>query len=181
MQANARRLSNEGCYRVTRNASEALIFISVDFIAGATRLRELVAELETIGSIKFVSSVFKKYLNSRSEDLNSILAVVVRLQTTMEFPQVFEVLKFRHEENSRKGADLSEHLVLLAYDSEVFLHPDQNLPSSQLHGDALTLRCASEAWGDYKHPVLGQTLNELVSSSLSQAKIEFFAQGHTLV
>jgi hypothetical protein len=161
--------------------NEALIFISVDFMAGATRLRELVSELETFGKITTVSSVFKKYLNSRSEDLNSILAVAVKVQSIMDFPQVFEILHFRQEENSRKGEALSENLVLLAYGQEVFLHPDQNLPSSLLHGDPLTLRCASEAWGDYKHPVLGQTLNELVSSSLSQIKIEFFAQGHTLL
>lgn len=155
-----------------------LISITTDLMAGVTRLEKIIAELKQMGEIAAVSSIYKKYLNQRSEDLNSELVMVLKLEAEKEFEVVFQFLR-RIEKQYQSGSSTTA-LILLSFDQSIRLFPGQNLPSPLLHMDPLTLRCASEAWGSYEHPVLGQTLNELVRSQKPLAHVEFFAQGRSL-
>jgi hypothetical protein len=157
------------------SAHAILVLIAIDLVAGQRRLKEIVHSLSEIGSVTGTSSVYKRFLTSRSEDLNSELVMVLKLQTE-QFPEdIFRTLHEKQQDLLRSG-----HFVLLVYDNLVRLMPGQNLPSSLLHTDNLTLRCAAEAWGAYEHPVLGQTLNELVRSHEPLSNVEFFAQGRSL-
>jgi hypothetical protein len=155
----------------------ALISITLELTLGSQRLKEAVSTLEGIGQIIGVSSVYKRYLNYRMEDLNSELVVVLKMETEKTAEEIFRFLK---GSQLQQIAPKAEACVLLAYDNQVRLLPGQNLPSPLLRSDGLTLRCAAEAWGSYEHPVLGQTLNELVRSNESLPQAEFFAQGRSL-
>lgn len=155
-----------------------LILVSIDLVAGQSKLKEIANSFQAIGQVVETSSVYKKYLNARSEDLNSELIFVLKVETEKD---VSEIFKFLENEQSRFATEDRGAFVLLTYDHLLRLFPGQNLPHPLLHSDKLTLRCAAEAWGAYEHPVLGQTLNELVRSSDPLAHVEFFAQGRNLI
>ncbi|MEZ0392664.1 MAG: hypothetical protein ACAH59_10635 [Pseudobdellovibrionaceae bacterium] len=157
---------------------KSLIWISVDLMAGLSRLQKVIHQFQSLGEVTEVSSIYKKYLNQRSEDLNSELVLVAKVDTTKNLEDIFHFL--HTTENQQRLSSPSLNLILLTIDGMVRLFPGQNLPSPLLHTDALTLRCASEAWGDYIHPVLGQTLNQLVRSMQPLSHVEFFAQGRSL-
>jgi len=158
----------------------ALIWISTDLMAGTARLVYLIQQLQELGEVAHMSSIYKKFLSERSEDLNSNLVLVVRLSTSRDLEDIFVILQSLEKNKEVTLGANPENLVLLAYDQEIRMMPGQNLPSPKLHTDTLTLRCAAEAWADYHHPVLGQTLQELVRFSDPLKHIEFFAQGRSL-
>jgi len=54
----------------------ALISISIELTLGPQRLKEIVSTMEAIGHPVGISSIYKRYLNYRMEDLNSELVVV---------------------------------------------------------------------------------------------------------
>lgn len=152
----------------------ALILLTTDFVTGMTEIRKQVNLVQDWGDIEKASSVYKRFLNSRSEDLNSELVLVVKLITDKSLAELFSAMKSL---NTLKTNPLSPHpYTLLSYGGTTRLVPGENLPHPLLHSDSLTLRCAAEAWGEYEHPVLGQTLNELVKSDRSFSNVEFYSQ-----
>lgn len=106
--------------------------------------------------------------------------MVLRLNTALEMNELFDGLQTLEGNRDVAFGGTQENLLLLSYDQEIRMMPGENLPSPKLHTDTLTLRCAAEAWGDYRHPVLGQTLQELVRLSDPLKHVEFFAQGRIL-
>ncbi len=159
---------------------KALILISSDLVAGIDRLKKIGSEISELSEIQEISSVYKKFLNIRSEDLNSELVVVLKVQTAMTSENLFDCLKQHKSPRVHQQLTDYESLSILCYDDEVRMFPGQNLPSPLLHSDALALRCAAEVWGHYRHPVLKKTLNELVKSNPTLNHVEFFAQGNGL-
>jgi 7,8-dihydro-6-hydroxymethylpterin-pyrophosphokinase len=158
---------------------QALIYISVEFTSGLERLRHVFQELRESGETIGVSSVYKRFLTSRHEDLNSEICLVVKFETTFneaELDQALQKINGELLQAPRKHG----HCLLLSYDQTVQLLPLLTLPHPQLRNDGLTLRCAAEVWGGYGHPVLGQSLNELVKLSEPMQTTEFFAQGKGL-
>ena len=145
-------------------------------MAGSHRLQTLIREIQEIGKIVTGSSIYKRFLNSRMEDLNSELIFVVKLETQKNEIQVFDFLRKKEMISPRFGMSKPETYTMLAFDQNTRLVPGENLPSPLLHQDPLTLRCASDAWGSFEHPVLGQTLNELVKSHQSVERTEFYSQ-----
>lgn len=154
----------------------ALIFISIDFVAGPKRLEDISIELGKIGIITSTSSVYKRYLNERSEDLNSELVMVMKVDTTKSAMELFALLRTAEKPRDPMKQARMETLSVLSFDQMTRMVPGQNLPSSLLQNDRLALRCAAEAWGAYEHPVLGQSLNEIVKSGKETAGVEFFSQ-----
>lgn len=148
----------------------ALLFLAADFADGLTGLSRLVYRISDLGRITGISSIYKRYHDYSSENFNSDLVLSIRLETSLSSYELHRSLE-----------GISTGLILLAWDQEVNMHPGRNLPHTDLHSDSLTLRCAAEAWGSYEHPVLGQTLNEIVKSDHRFEKVEFFAQGQTVL
>jgi hypothetical protein len=161
-------------------AHSALIWTSTDLMAGLDRLKTRVQQLADVGDIARVSAVYKKFLSHRSEDLNSLLVLAIRLNTDLGSDQLFAILQSLAKNDEPTSGGENESLILLAFDQEIRLMPGQNLPHLKLHTDTLTLRCAAEAWGEYQHPVLGQSLQDLVRFSDPLIHVEFFAQGRSL-
>ncbi len=158
----------------------ALIWTSTDLMAGLERLKSRIQQIGSVGDIVRVSSVYKKFLSHRSEDLNSLLVLAIRLTTDLPSDQLFAILQSLEKNDEPASGGEHESLILLAFDQEIRMMPGQNLPHIKLHTDTLTLRCAAEAWEEYRHPVLGQTLQDLVRFSDPLKHVEFFAQGRSL-
>lgn len=147
-----------------------LFFITADFANGLEGLKAIIQQLAFIGRITGVSSIYKRYHDYSSENFNSDLVISIRMETSLAHHDLHMALQ-----------KISSGILILAYDQEVNMYPGKNLPHTDLHSDSLTLRCAAEAWGTYEHPVLGQTLNEIVRSDNKFEKVEFFAQGRTVL
>lgn len=171
-----RTLRTERHSEIVNQSHSILIRISVDLVAGASHLQTTVRELQDVGRMTAASSVYKRFLNSRMEDLNSELILVIKMETLKSESEIFQFLKKKGNGGPRIGLSKPDSYLLLAYDSATRLVPGENLPNPLLHQDSLTLRCASEAWGAYEHPVLGQTLDELVKFNQSVERTEFFSQ-----
>lgn len=148
----------------------ALLFVASDFANNLDGLRDLIFKIGSLGRITGVSSVYKRYLEFNVENFNSELVMALQMEVAIEHQELHQMLPM-----------LSPGISLLAFDQEVHLYPGKNLPHPDLHADSLTLRCAAEAWGTYEHPVLGQTLNEIVRSDVTMERIEFFAQGRQVL
>lgn len=153
-----------------------LIFISIDLVSGEERLKNISRELRQAGTILAASSVYKRYLNERLEDLNSELVMVFKMQTKKSEMELFQLLKRIEKAPKQHQPGSSETILLLSYDQKTRMVPGQNLPNLLLHQDWLALRCAAEIWGTYEHPVIGKSLNEVVGSQLGLGSVEFFSQ-----
>lgn len=138
---------------------------------------EIIDRLGKIGKLDAVSTLYKKFRTTRSEDLNSSLTLVARWTVGLSAEEIFNVLSEMRLENSWHNGD---DVTLLGIADEVRLVPGENLPNPALHGDSVILRCAAEVYGDYFHPVLGQTLTELVLCSDPASNAEFFSQGRSI-
>lgn len=162
---------------MTTESHVVLILVAIDLVAGSSRLKEIFYDFQEIGVVESASSVYKRFLNKRSEDLNSELVVVVKLETRLSYTDLLNYLRKKERPRNLQNFTEAENFLLLSYDKMTRMVPGENLPHPLLHGDPLTLRCAAEAWGLYEHPVLGQTLGELVrSNSSGNSNVEFYAQ-----
>lgn len=159
----------------------ALVYFSADLLAGLGFLRKLATDLMDQVQIEAVSSIYKRYLTPRREDLNSELCVVLKISTTLDLHTLGNYFDSQQVERGQNGSPATVRAILLSYSNQVLLTPKRPLPHPQLHSDPLTMRCAAEIYGSYGHPVLGQTLNELVKSSETPESIEFFSQGRSLL
>jgi 7,8-dihydro-6-hydroxymethylpterin-pyrophosphokinase len=153
---------------------QTLVHVTVDLVGGTPIAQNLVTELSKIGSVNAVSSVYKRYLGKNRVDLNATIEVVLRYSTDCA---VDELLWHFRQQTQEKKAKLN----LLSYDDLVVLSPQLTLPHPSLHTDFLIIRCASEAWPHYEHPIMQKTLSEIAATALPAVDAEFFLQGKSLV
>lgn len=156
--------------------SSGLILISTDFVSGAKRLSQILTQIKSFGAIELGSSVYRKYLGAKAEDLNSEICLVVKLRTFLTDRELIRGLRELTTEELKTRYREPEKILLLCYDDKIQVIPGLNLPHPILHSDGLTLRCAAEVWPEYSHPVLGQTLNELVRCRPVTSEFDFFSQ-----
>jgi 7,8-dihydro-6-hydroxymethylpterin-pyrophosphokinase len=161
-----------------KKEKSSLILISMDLMAGLPRLQEIVSQLQELGEVQGISSIYRKFFNRRAEDLNSNLILAVRLCTELSIEKIFSSVQ---KIESQLQKNYPGQLVLLADAQEVRLIPGQNLPHPDLQTDALTIQCAAEAWPDFRHPILQKTLLELAKTREPLPQVEFFAQGKSLI
>ncbi|PWU17755.1 MAG: hypothetical protein C5B49_08315 [Bdellovibrio sp.] len=76
----------------------------------------------------------------------------------------------------------NENLVLkiLTYGSRVELNPRHPFPHPDLRRERIFVQCAAEVEPSFIHPILGQTLLQLVNSDRRSIMADFFAQGLNL-
>lgn len=153
---------------------QTLVHIVTDLVGGTVVAQNLVSEMEKLGQIASVSSVYKRYLSNSRVDLNANIEAVVRLATDCEVDEL--LWHFKQTISGKKAA-----LNLLSFDDLVVLSPQLTLPHPSLHTDFLIVRCASEAWAQFEHPIIQKTLSEVASMTMPAADAEFFMQGKSLV
>lgn len=161
---------------MTEKPHLALILAKMDFISATETINLVSRKMSEFGTVVAASSVYKRYLNERSEDLNSELVMVAKIKTNKSEMELFRLLKTNEIIPGPHQFGRTGKFLLLSYDQKTRMVPGQNLPHLLLRTDLLVLRCAAEAWGDYEHPVLGQSLNEIVGLQTELASVEFFSQ-----
>jgi 7,8-dihydro-6-hydroxymethylpterin-pyrophosphokinase len=153
---------------------QTLVHIAVDLVGGTPVAQNLIVELGNIGVVKNLSSVYKRYLGQNRVDLNANIEAVLHFGTNCAVDEL--LWHFKQYTKEKKA-----NLTLLSYDDLVVLSPQLTLPHPHLHTDFLVVRCASESWPHYEHPIMQKTLSEIASSALPAVDAEFFLQGKSLV
>ncbi len=157
--------------------NKALILVAAELTTGMQKINDSLREISKICPILASSAVYKRYHNNRKEDLNSEICSVILLQTEFSILELADLLR----KFSGSRSDRSELVVrILSFGDEVRLTPSIPLPNPALHSDYLVLKCATEIYGKYLHPVLGKTLDEILAGLNTGELIEFFAQPKAL-
>ncbi|GIL17227.1 MAG: hypothetical protein BroJett040_09780 [Oligoflexia bacterium] len=157
--------------------NQALVVVVSDLASGERHLKKMVRELEKISKVKTISSVYKKNHHHQYDSLNSQLWVALRVETDDDPRPFYQKLR----QIGDGGTQYSRGQVqLLVFNSLIQLDPAMPLPHPLLQSEKVALKCAAEAWGQYEHPILGQTLNELVMSYPDPESLEFYFQGAQL-
>lgn len=148
----------------------ALLSIEMATVDAAQDLAKIKYQLPQEVFIKTSSSIYKRYLSRAFQDLNSTVFMVLKVETEFGFEKLFDEMK-----------RTNLFWKILVFDQIVRISPNLTLPSPALNEDPALLRCAAEAWPEYRHPILGQSLNELVKSVHSFDDVEFHAQGKEIL
>lgn len=159
---------------MTNSSHHTLVHLTTDLVGGTPIAQTLLLELEKVGKIVSISSVYKRYLGTNRVDLNANIEAIVRFATDCAVDELLWHFK-------QFVRDKKIHLNLLSYDDLVVLSPQLTLPHPSLHTDFLIVRCASEAWPQFEHPIIQKTLGEIASLALPAVDAEFFLQGKSLV
>jgi 7,8-dihydro-6-hydroxymethylpterin-pyrophosphokinase len=167
---------------MTRESHDSLIYISLDLVGGVEKAKALLQGLCEVGTIESISSAYKRFLTPDRVDLSAHLEFVVRLKSLMNVEQTLaKVLELSAESESGMSHRSHRELTLLTFDTQILMSPRLTLPFPQLHTDPLIIRCASEAWGAYEHPIYQVTLSEIARSARPVHEAEFYLQGKSLV
>jgi len=159
---------------MTKLNHHTLVHLVTDLVGGTSMAQNLLSEMEKVGHVVAISSVYKRYLGRNRVDLNASIEAIVRFATDCAVDELLWHFKQFISEKKIK-------LNLLSYDDLVVLSPQLTLPHPSLHTDFLVIRCASEAWAQFEHPIIQKPLSEIASASLPAVDAEFFLQGKSLV
>ncbi|MNT06764.1 hypothetical protein D3C72_1414450 [compost metagenome] len=167
---------------MNRETHDSLIYISLDLVGGLDKAKALLRSLNEIGTVESISSVYKRFLNKDRVDLQAYMEFVIRYSSKMNMDQTLDKVLSISEQVQPGMAQRSHfELVLLTFDNAILMSPRLTLPFPHLHTDPLVIRCASEAWGAYEHPIYQVTLSEIARSARPVHEAEFFLQGKSLV
>ncbi len=157
--------------------NSGLLLIAAPLALGIPSLKKLTQELDGL-DIYRISSVYRRVDEGTEGTLTSEVMAVLLISTSEELSLLLERL------NKLKKQNLGVRCELLTFNHDVRLDPEAPIPHPDLHLDPLVLRCASEIRGEFEHPVLGQSLQELVkssSSSFGEPRFEFLTRGESLL
>lgn len=116
-----------------------------------------------------LSNIYRTEGQALNRGWLSELWAVVRIETELTYLDSAQ-LKTRPEDSQIES-------TLLAWGSEVLLNPIAPLPNPNLHRQRVFLQCSAELEPKLVHPILGQSLVELVNLEQRPLDAEFFAQG----
>ncbi|WP_413559246.1 hypothetical protein [Bdellovibrio sp. HCB209] len=160
----------------------SLISVTLDLMGGENKARELLSKISECGDILNVSSIYKRYTSDARNDLAARIEFVIRFETMMSVEQHLHLVLSLCDEGSSGLVQRSHvEMILLAYDDMILMSPRLTLPYPQLHTDALIIRCAAEAWGQYEHPIYQKTLSEISKTARTVRDAEFYKQGKSLI
>jgi 7,8-dihydro-6-hydroxymethylpterin-pyrophosphokinase len=172
----------------------ATFLLGVESLGGGSQesvLKKLLVELNEIMDVVATSSIYQIF---DTESLDSgkshprlgyseqgHLGVVFKAQSQIAPLQLSE--RFHDIELAYSTAPRQKYvqLTLLAYENHTMMHPRLTLPCPNLHRQAKKLIPAAEAWPSYTHPILKQTLGELVGSVVDGSWGQFYAQGKAIL
>ena len=156
--------------------SQCLVGFFSDTLHGDAALREMSQKLKEHGEILAGSNVYKKLPEEIGERPKLYYVVLLQtLESKEDLQRAVSLLK-------TLKAGFSSGAILLAFDQVVQMVPGSTLPSPAFMEDYPYLHCASEVAGDYEHPIMGKTLNELVKQRRTKDHgLEFHSQGKDLI
>jgi hypothetical protein len=150
-------------------------------VSGMDTLKRLVAELKLISWEIDFSSVYRQFQTEQRYDFDARMITVIKLGfrgTTEDF--IKQVQGLQNYLTSFVGKN-KVRVIPLAVEQETQMIPELTLPHPILHTEPLVTRCAAEVWGNYEHPILKRTLNDLADKAPAILNAEFMLQGKSLV
>lgn len=167
---------------------QALIAVIVYSSDGLNLLKRATQELTGIVDIEKISSVYKikGSLNrfSHIHDIASIdgfsgITVAIKGIIQVDAKKIIEhAVKIEQKINHK---DKTLEIVVLCVDDLTRMQSDMCLPYPEWHRRVELLVPSSEVWGDYIHPILGESVYSL-SQKMSEKKWgSFYAQGKSLL
>jgi hypothetical protein len=151
------------------NVHNILVGFEIYNLEGFQKLKDAYFSFEKKFRLLSTSSVYKKYLSPQKVDLNSSIFFVTLAETNFDELKTHQII-----------SETSDKIRFLAYDSLVLMSPTLTLPDPALYKDIGILRCSAEIYGNYRHPILNKSLNEILSTVKSFEYIEFYSQGNEL-
>lgn len=168
----------------------SLVALKVFSSEGSQLMKAIVKDLGEKCEVLISSSVYKIAGESENprhihelrgfEAYDGLAAVLV--VTSTEGPR--ELLSFLKEIEVKYRSEMlrrSASIKLLVFDDFTCMTPDLTLPHPELHVQPEALILAAEVWGEYVHPVLGQSLYSLTRRFNDKQWGRFQAQGKTLL
>ena len=153
----------------------ALLAVFQDTSLGIEALKKNFFKIKEQINVESVSSVYKKYLKNKNDDLNSQVFYVLKTSSDQDLDQFVVLINqlFKNENKTK--------LILLSFEQIIIMRADMTLPNPMLFQDPGILRCSAEVMGSFQHPILGQKLDKLMEAIPEFDKIEFFCQGGSLL
>ena len=149
----------------------SIIGICVDINKGKKIINELVKEINSFVTPIKISNVYKRDIHEHINSKKTELICALKITTNLKSKELAETLDHLKD----KYNDCFVHL--LVFDKDINIIPELTLPNPILVSDHVILRCAAEVWENYEHPILGQSLNEIIDSIRVNDKVEFYSQG----
>lgn len=160
------------------SSNSVLICICADLVSGQNRIKEFIYGLNQSCRIDKISNVYKRQKSPQRNDFNSELWLAIKAETALSASELKKVLDRLSDPQNSKSVCRGH---LLTYNDFVWLQPELTLPNPALIEEKVILKCATEVWGTFEHPVLGETLNEITRHQPTTEGLEFFAQGRGLL
>ena len=163
------------------NQSSALVLISIKMIAGVEILKRLVNELKLISWDLEFSSVYVQFETEQRYDFDANMVTVLKMNTSLDSKELAKKLKDTQNYLLSFTGPERVKITPLVMGQETLMVPDLTLPHPSLHVDPLVIRCATEVWGSFEHPILKKTLHDLARTLPPITNAEFMLQGKSLV
>ncbi len=157
---------------------------------GIAVLKLIVQQLPLSMELKGLSSVYRiegsRPTPRHIHDLNRVssysgLSVCFRGTTLLSAIEFMDRLILLEESLKNELMRRSASINLLVYGEHALMTPLLTLPHPEFHLSPEQLIPAAEVWPEYIHPVLNVKIQSLVPELVSENKVEFFAQGKTLL
>lgn len=158
-----------------------LLFFSMQILAGPDALKKLLEKLKEQTQILDLSSIYKRLPQEPFSEFDATMEGVIKGITVLGANDYFAFVKDTHRKMIFHMEKYHIDLKLLSYDDFINMTPELTLPYPGLHVDPLIIRCASEVWGQYEHPIFKKSLSEISKDAPPLEGCEFFLQGKKLL
>ncbi len=158
------------------SSSSVLIGIEVGLLRGLETMRWVLESLQEFMETLAISSVVQCHISND----RSCLRVVIKAATHLSAEQMIqEFMSIEYEYNETMTEMEAIRCFLLAFDQQVSLAPSIILPHPQMTDHSSWLYCSWETARNYRHPILDQSLEKLISK-INLADIIFYSQGKSI-
>jgi 7,8-dihydro-6-hydroxymethylpterin-pyrophosphokinase len=158
-------------------SSLAMIGIEVGLLRGLETMKWVLDSLQHFIETTAISTIVQ--CNATHD--RSCLRVVVKASTNLTAEQLIqELISLEYEYNERIRDMEPIRCFLLTFDHQVSLAPGMVLPHPQMTDHSSWLYCAWETARNYRHPVLDQSLEKLISK-INLSDIVFYSQGKSVI
>lgn len=150
-----------------------LIGLRTNLMEGLKPLETWVAWAQKRYGEVLLSNIYRTEGQALKQGWLSELWVTARVET--------ELSHFQSDSFQVKEGSENVEATLLAWGEQVLLNPRTPLPNPDLHRLRVFLQCCAEVEPKLVHPILGQTLIELVNLDPRPLNADFYAQGRRTV
>lgn len=152
--------------------------------------KQVIKTISNHFQVSKVSSVYKVQRQQKhplhNHDLRRIiefegLSLAFQILTEKSSVEVCRLIGEIEKKHCSEVLHKSVQLTLIVYENETYMTKKLTLPNPTFHDQPEILFPAAEIWGEYRHPVLQQTLHTLTRKFANQRWGEFFEQGKTVL